>query len=111
MAQVPPYRKKQSTAAVRLTGAKWAHIAALLPPRRPGRGRPRADNRRTLEAILYVQRTGCAWAELPAELGDEATARRRPRKWRTAGLREPIAAIVGTMPAGPEDPAAHRQEA
>jgi hypothetical protein len=88
------------------TDAQWAQIEALLPPRRRGWGRPRADDRRTLEAILYVQRTGCAWAELPATLGDEATAHRRWRAWRAAGLWERIAAIVGAPPAAPEERAA-----
>jgi transposase len=82
----------------RLTDAQWAQIAALLPPRPGRRGRPRADDRRTLEAILYVQRTGCAWADLPAELGDEATAHRRWQEWQAVGLWERIAAIAQVAP-------------
>jgi transposase len=78
----------------RLTDAQWAQIEALLPPRPRRRGRPRADDRRTLAAILYVQRTGCAWADLPADLGDEATAHRRWQEWQAAGLWERIAAIL-----------------
>jgi hypothetical protein len=59
-----------------VSAAQWTAIAALLP--RPARmGRPRADDRRTLEAILYQRRTGCAWASLPAVYGDGATAHRR----------------------------------
>jgi transposase len=77
-----------------LTDAQRAQIAALLPPRRQGRGRPRSDDRRTLEAILYVLRTGCAWSELPAAFGDEATAHRRWREWQASGLWARIAAIV-----------------
>ena len=75
-----------------LTDAQWAQIEALLPPRPHRRGRPRADDRRTLEAILYVQRTGCAWSDLPAELGDEATAHRRWQEWQAAGLWERLPA-------------------
>jgi transposase len=61
-------------------------------------GRRRADDRRTLEAILYQQRTGCAWAALPAAYGDEATAHRRLRQWQAAGLWERIVAIVQATP-------------
>jgi transposase len=86
--------QKPTQGEVGLTDAQWAQIEAVLPPRRQGRGRPRADDRRTLEAILYVQQTGCTWAELPAVLGDEATAHRRWQEWRAAGLWERIAAIV-----------------
>jgi transposase len=81
-----------------VSDAQWAQFQALLPP--PARtGRRRADDRRTLEAILYQRRTGCAWAALPAALGDDATAHRRLRQWQAAGLWEQIAAIVQTTPA------------
>ncbi|HWE63971.1 MAG TPA: transposase, partial [Chloroflexota bacterium] len=77
---------------------QWAQVQALLPP--PARtGRRRADDRRTLEAILYVQRTGCAWTALPVVFGDEATAHRRLRQWQAAGLWELIAAILQRSPA------------
>lgn len=72
-----------------LSDAQWAKIGPLLPPR-PRTGRPRADDRRTLEAILYVLRTGCAWADLPPELGDDATAHRRLRRWQEDGVWERV---------------------
>lgn len=50
-----------------LTPAQWRHIAALLPPPRPG-GRPEKHPRRAIvDAILYVVRTGCSWRQLPAD--------------------------------------------
>jgi hypothetical protein len=85
-----------------VTESQWAQIAALLPSR-ARTGRPRADDRQVLEAILYKQRTGCAWAALPAELGDGATAHRRWREWQAAGLWGPIAAIVQTAPPAPAE--------
>jgi tetratricopeptide (TPR) repeat protein len=94
-----PSRSQNSPHAVelRVAAAQWAAIAALLP--HPARtGRPRADDRRTLEAILYVRRTGCAWAELPAALGNGATAHRRWQEWQVTGLWDQIAAIVPTQP-------------
>ncbi|HZS94980.1 MAG TPA: transposase, partial [Chloroflexota bacterium] len=89
--------RKERDAEMRLTDTKWARIAALLPPRRPGRGRPRADNRQTLEAILYVRRTGCAWGGLPSELGSSATAHRRWKEWQAAGLWDQIVALAETL--------------
>jgi tetratricopeptide (TPR) repeat protein len=86
------------TFARQVAEEQWAAIAALLPPR-ARTGRPRADDRRTLEAILYVQRTGCAWADLPAELGDGVTAHRRLRQWQVAGVWARIAAVLGHDPA------------
>jgi hypothetical protein len=86
--------QKSESAMIRLTDAQWGRIAELLPPRRAGRGRPRADDRQTLEAILYIQRTGCAWADLPPELGNHATAHRRWQEWRADGLWDQIVALA-----------------
>jgi tetratricopeptide (TPR) repeat protein/transcriptional regulator with XRE-family HTH domain len=81
--------------ATSVTDAHWAQIQELLRPSRPGPGRPRADDRRTLEAILYVQRTGSRWAELPRQFGDDATAHRRWRRWQKDGTWASIGQILG----------------
>ena len=73
----------------RLTDDQWAQISPLLPP--PKRmGRPRADDRRTLDAILFVLRTGCRWKDLPKELGSATTAWRRLKEWEEAGVWESL---------------------
>jgi hypothetical protein len=81
----------------RLTEVKWTAIATLLP-QRARTGRPRADDRQTIEAILYKLETGCAWSALPATLGDGVTAHRRLRAWEAAGVWTQIAAIVHAEP-------------
>ena len=78
---------------LRVTDAQWAAVETLLPPV-AATGRRRADDRRTLEAILYVRRTGCAWADLPPDLGDDATAHRRLAEWRAAGLWDRIDGVL-----------------
>ena len=83
----------------RLTDAQWAAIATLLP-QRAHTGRPRADDRQTIEAILYKLETGCAWRLLPAALGDGVTAHRRLRAWEAAGVWTLIAAIAHAEPCG-----------
>lgn len=73
----------------RLSDGQWQVIAPLLPlPKRMGR--PRADDRQTLNAILYVLRTGCCWADLPRELGSPTTAWRRLKVWEEEGVWENI---------------------
>jgi transposase len=74
-----------------LTDAQWAILQPLLPPRNRT-GRPRADDRRTLNAILYVLRTGCAWrgrplGSMPDKYGDDATAHRRLQPLHKRGIR------------------------
>ena len=71
-------------AAYRLTNAQWKHIRPLVA-RPKSRGRPPADNRQTLEAILHVLTAGCRWSDLPRSLGNHVTAWRRLRKWAADG--------------------------
>jgi len=73
---------------IQLTDRQWALIAPQLPP--PARtGRPRADDRAVVEAILHVLRTGCRWQDLPAAYGIAATtAWRRLRRWEEDGTWE-----------------------
>ena len=64
-----------------LTDAQWSVIAPLLPKRKPGRGRPRRDERQSLNGILYVLKTGCAWEDVPSEYGSPSTCWRRLQEW------------------------------
>lgn len=64
---------------------QWEFIKPLLPP--PARsGRPRADDRRTLNAVLYVLTTGCRWMDLPEKYGSKSTAHDRLKKWEEQGV-------------------------
>jgi transposase len=76
-------------AAKKLSDQQWQVIEPLLPlPNRMGR--PRADDRQTLDAILFVLRSGCRWEDLPKELGSPTTAWRRLKSWEEAGVWENI---------------------
>jgi transposase len=74
---------------IHLTDQQWAFIQPLLPP--PARtGRPRADDRRTIEGVLYVLITGCRWHDLPCEYGAPTTVWRRLKRWGEDGVWERI---------------------
>jgi transposase len=76
-------------ATKKLNDRQWQVIEPLLPaPKRMGR--PRADDRQTLDAILYVLRSGCRWEDLPRELGSPTTAWRRLKTWEEAGVWENV---------------------
>jgi hypothetical protein len=47
-----------------LTDEQWQAIAALLPVSGAA-GRPRIDDRRVINAMLFKARTGVAWRNLP----------------------------------------------
>ena len=90
-------RRELSMAGTPLTDAQWERLQPLLPPRQR-EGRPRADDRRTLEGILYVLRAGCRWQDLPSQFGSPVTCWRRFRAWESDGTWERIwGALLETL--------------
>ena len=71
----------------------WEFIEPLLPPR-AREGKKRADDRTTINAILYVLKTGIPWNDLPSEYGDDVTAWRRLRDWGEQGVWKKIMDIL-----------------
>ena len=72
-----------------LSKAQWELIGPLLPAAKPT-GRPRADDWRTLNGILYVLRTGSRWKDLPDRYGSSVTCWRPLDQWQTDGTWERI---------------------
>jgi putative transposase len=69
-------------------------LDALDPPKRTGR--PRTDQRKALDGVIYHLRTGCQWNHLPGEFGDDASVHRTFQRWVAAGvLAEVWAVLVG----------------
>jgi transposase len=76
---------------------QWALIAPLLPPHKKC-GRRRADDRRTLNGILWVLRSGARWKDLPREYGCRSTSHRRLQEWQQQGVWEHIwLKFLGTL--------------
>jgi len=50
-----------------LTDQQWEQIRQHLPTTAGRPGRPFADHRRVLEAIIFRYRTGTPWRDLPRE--------------------------------------------
>jgi transposase len=62
-----------------ITDEQWAVIEPLIPKQKPGPGRKRNDDRRTLNGILFVLKTSCIWEDVPRAYGSPATCWRRFR--------------------------------
>ena len=67
---------------MKLTDAQWDVIEPLLPKSSSqGRGRPRLDDRRVIDGILWVMKTGARWRDLPERYPSPATCHRRFQTW------------------------------
>jgi putative transposase len=66
----------------------WEKIEPILaehdPPKRTGR--PRADRRAALNAIIFRVRTGCQWNRMPKEFPDDSTVHRAFQRWVERGV-------------------------
>src|SRR5262245_13057747 len=53
-----------------LTDAQWAKMEPLCLGKPGDPGRSGEDNRRFVEAVLWIARTGSPWRDLPPSLGN-----------------------------------------
>src|SRR4051794_22500259 len=63
-------------------------IRGHLPPPKtsPLGGRPRVEDRRCFEGILWILWTGAQWSELPRRYGSPSTCWRRLQYWEETGI-------------------------
>src|SRR5260370_26447267 len=77
-----------------LTDAQWAKFEAAIAAANIGGARPRTEDRRTIEAIIWRLDNGAKWRSIPAELGDWHHAYLRFRRWAVRGVWDQIMAHV-----------------
>ena len=77
-----------------ISDADWDRIKDLLPGRRGQHGGIARDNRRFIDAVLYVARTGIPWEDLPERLGNANSQWRRFDRWAKKGRWDPILAAL-----------------
>ncbi len=68
-----------------LKDSQCERIAPLLPGKPGDPGRPAADNRGFLEAVLWIARTGAPWRDLPDPFGLWNSVFRRFCRWTFEG--------------------------
>ena len=49
---------------------QWERLKEFVPGGRKGKRGPRTDNRRFLNALLWMARSGGRWRDLPGRLGN-----------------------------------------
>ena len=67
-------------------------LLELDPPSRMGR--PRANQRKCLDGMIYRARTGCQWNRLPEKFGSDSTVHRTIRRWDDKGVFDKVWALL-----------------
>jgi transposase len=81
-----------------LSDEQWARVAPLLPGKAGDPGRSGADNRRFLEAVLWIVRTGAPWRDLHPEFGNWNSVFQRFRRWAVKGIFEAVFTVLSGDP-------------
>ena len=69
---------------------QWQRIEGLLPGKSGDPGVTAGDNRRFVEAVLWIARTGAPWRDLPDAFGNWNSTWRRFRRWALKGVFEKV---------------------
>jgi transposase len=77
-----------------LSDAQWAKFEAAISAVKLREARPRKEDRRTIEAIIWPLDNGAKWRSIPAEQGDWHHAYLRFRRWSVRGVWDKIMAHV-----------------
>ena len=77
-----------------ITDRAWEIIGPHLPGKRGDWGGVAKDNRRFINAVVWVLRTGAPWRDLPPEFGGWKNTQRRFCRWRDKGVWERLLEVV-----------------
>ena len=73
---------------------QWERLQEFVPGGRKGKRGPRTDNRRFLNALLWMARSGARWRDLPERFGGFETVKRRYYRWIEMGVLDEILAAL-----------------
>jgi transposase len=69
---------------------QWERLKDLVPGGSKGKRGPRTDNRKFLNALLWMARSGSRWRDLPARLDGYHAVKRRYYRWIAMGVLEAL---------------------
>jgi transposase len=81
-----------------LSDAQWAKMERFGLGKPSDPGRTGGDNRRFLEAVLWIVRTGAPWRDLPPFFGKWNTVFKRFRDWAKADVFQRMFEAVSDDP-------------
>ena len=78
-----------------VTDSQWESIKDEIPGKPGDPGRTGEDNRRFVNAVLYVAKTGIPWEDLPERFGKANSVWRRFDRWAAKGVWARLIAVLG----------------
>ena len=85
-----------------ISDENWQRIKDLLPGKEGDPGRTAEDNRRFINAVLWIARTGAPWPDLPERFGKYDSVFQRFNRWSKNGTWQHIFEhLQEPCPAGP----------
>ncbi|UCI22674.1 IS5 family transposase (plasmid) [Mesorhizobium sp. B2-1-8] len=73
---------------------QWERIKGFVPGGTKGKRGPRTDNRKFLDALLWMARSGGRWRDLPERLGDYRSVKRRYYRWIEMGVLDEMLMVL-----------------
>ncbi|WP_246682624.1 IS5 family transposase [Mesorhizobium sp. B3-2-1] len=73
---------------------QWERIRGFVPGGTKGKRGPRTDNRKFLDALLWMARSGGRWRDLPERLGDYRSVKRRYYRWIEMGVLDEMLLVL-----------------
>lgn len=64
-----------------ITDQQWKRIEHLLPGKKGDPGRTAQNNRRFINAVVWIARAGAPWRDLPKRLGNSNSVFTRFNRW------------------------------
>lgn len=81
-----------------LTDSQWQQLAPLLPGKKGDPGRSGVDNRRFVNAVIWLAKTGAPWRDLPERFGKWNSVFQRYNRWCKNGVWERIFETLNIEP-------------
>jgi transposase len=77
-----------------LSDEQWVRIEPLVPGGRKGKRGPRSQNRRFVNALLWMTRSGARWRDLPERYGNYHVVKKRYYRWIERGVVDAIFQVL-----------------
>ena len=81
-----------------LTDEQWEQIAPHLPGKKGDPGRTGDNNRRFVNAVVWLNRTGAPWRDLPDRFGKWNSIFQRYNRWCKRDVWERVSEILKEEP-------------